>query len=78
MALRTKHKLFPIGRSVWCVTSNENNSYYITQGVVYDTGKGRIYVKTRDHKYLNFSPQDRYVNLSQSECEEICRILNEE
>lgn len=43
MALRTKHKLFPVGRSVWCVVPTEVGNYRTVTGIVCDTGKGYIY-----------------------------------
>lgn len=77
MALGTMVKLFEVGRKVYVVVKTIDNIYMPVSGIVVKVVKGRVHIMANG-KLIDFSPNDRRLNLSLDECNKICEILNKE
>lgn len=74
MALRSKVRLFPVGREVYYARLKD--TYRPVRGTVSNVSKGVIEVSLSIGGLVCVSPSDRFLSLTETECLAICDLLN--
>lgn len=74
MALRSKIKLFPVGKVVYYAVLD--GMYKPVRCTVSHVGKGVIELDKSTGGLVCCSPSDRFLSLTEGECLAICDLLN--